>query len=96
MLLLSFYRDAMKENLPGVSTIKDYLESNGMLSLFINFVIHKKLFQTLSDEFRQNAFETIKGNKCKVRTYAIFKKEIDVKKYLSNIKDPSNTLTSLK
>ena len=68
---------------------------NGMLSLFINsyennpFFIHKKLFQTLSDTFHQNAFETINNDKSKLRTYAIFKKDIGFEKYLSNIKNPT-------
>ena len=70
-------------------------EKNGMLSLFINsyenkpFFIHKKLFQILSDTFHENAFETINNDKSKLRTYAIFKKDIGFEKYLSNIKNPT-------
>ena len=36
MLLSMSYDDAMKENLQWISAIKDYLETNGMLNLFIN------------------------------------------------------------
>ena len=66
-----------------------------MLSLFINsyenntFFIHKKLFHTLSDTLHQIAFETINNDKSKLRTYAIFKKDIGFEKYLSNIKNPT-------
>ena len=76
MLLMLSYSDAMKENLQRISTIREYLGKNGMLSLFINsyenkpLFIHKKLFQTLSDTFHQNAFETINNDKSKLRTYA--------------------------
>ena len=54
-LLLASYNDAIKENLPWISKIKDLLEGNGMLHLYINHYetkppfIHKNVFQTLSD-----------------------------------------------
>lgn len=68
---------------------------NGMLSFFINayddkpLFINKRIFQTLSDEFHQNAFETIKEGNSKLRTYAIFKKKIGPETYLSQIKKPT-------
>ena len=95
MYLNLSYSDAMEENLQWISSIKEYLETNGMLSFFINsyenkpFFVHKKLFQTLSDKFHQNAFETINNDKSKLRTYAIFKTEIGFEKYLSNIRNPT-------
>ena len=94
LLNLSF-EEAIKEDLYWISSIKEYLEKNGMLSLYLNtyenkpFFIHKKLFQTLSDSFHQNAFETIQNNKSKLRTYAIFKTEIGCEKYLQNIQNPT-------
>ena len=95
ILLNMSYDDAMKENLQWISAIKDYLETNGMLNLFINlyenkpFFINTKLFQTLSDKFHQNAFETINNDESKLRTYAIFKREIGFETYLSNIRNPT-------
>ena len=51
-LLLASYNDAMLENLPWISKIKDLLEGKGMLSLYITRhvekppFVHKKIFQT--------------------------------------------------
>ena len=92
MLLLESHRDAMKENLTWISTVKEYLEVNGMLSFFLNAFenkppfIHKKIFQNLSYQFHQNAFETIRRDDSKLRTYAVFKNEISFKMYLSKVK----------
>lgn len=92
-ILLSSYNDAIKENLSWVTGIKGHLEQNGMLSLFINDYpdtpnfIHKKLCQTLADEFHQNAFATIKDERSKLRTFALFKTEIGMEKYLNEIKN---------
>ena len=64
-----------------------------MLILFLNdyenkpLFIHKKVFQVLSDQFHQNAFETINNEKSKLRTYSIFKTKIGFEDYLTIIKD---------
>jgi hypothetical protein len=92
-LLLASYNDAIKENLSWISGIKGHLEQNGMLSLFLNDYmdspnfIHKKLYQTLLDEFHQNAFETIRNESSKLRTYALAKTEIGLENYLISIKN---------
>ena len=81
-LLQSSYNDAILENLQWISSIKELLEKKGMLSLFINSYesnppfIHKKIYQILSDEFHQNAFENIRNEHSKLRTYSLFKTEI--------------------
>ena len=49
--------------------------------------VYKKLFQRMTDQFHQSSFETIKGENSKLRTYAIFKKEIGIECYLTNIKN---------
>ena len=70
------------------------LQTNGMLCFYQNtydnkpMFIYKKAFQNLSDQFHQNAFESIKGNRSKLRTYAVFKKEIGFEKYLYDVKNP--------
>ena len=93
-LLLSSYNDAAKENLPWISNIKILLEGKGMLNDFINSYktkpafINKKLFQRLSDEFHQHAFENLRREQSKLRTYALFKTEIGFEKYLTEIKNP--------
>ena len=78
---MASHREAMEENLTWISTIKDPLEINGMRCLFVNnyknhpLFIHKKIFQTLSDQFCQSAFETIGRDESKLRTYVLFKNE---------------------
>ena len=90
--LLASYKDSMDSSLPWTTNIKSILESNGMLSLYLNDYtnklpfIHKNLFQRLSDAFHQNSFENIKADTSKLRTYALFKKDIGFEKYLSEIK----------
>ena len=92
---MASYREAMEENLTWISTIKDSLEVNGMSGLFLNNYenkppfIHKKIFQTLSDQFHQTAFEIIRKDESKLRTYALFKNEIDFETYLRNVKNPA-------
>ena len=92
-LLLASYRDAMGNNLPWILSIKNILEKNGMLSFFKNsyddkpLFINNRLFQTLSDEFHQAAFASIKNENSKLRTYAIFKKKKGFETYLSEIKN---------
>ena len=93
-LLLASYRYAMEENLLWLVSVRSTLEKKGMLSFFINSYddkpsfINKRVFQTLSDEFHQNSFESIKNDNSKLRTYAIFKNKIGYEKYLSEIKNP--------
>ena len=64
-LLLSSYNDAVNENLIWISNLKILLGGKCILNLFINSYetkpafINKKLFQTLSDDFHQNAFKNI-------------------------------------
>ena len=94
-LVLASYSDAVGENLLWLENIRNTLEKHGMLSFFINsyddkpLFINKRIFQTLSDEFHQNAFETIKEGNSKLRTYALFKKKIGPETYLSQIKKPT-------
>ena len=92
-LVLASFKDAVDENCLWLSNIKQTLEHNGMLNLFLNqyenkpLFIHKKLFQTLSDQFHQSAFASIKDEKSKLRTYSIFKTKIGLEEYLTRIKD---------
>ena len=91
--LLASYNDAIKENLSWISGIKGHLERNGMFGLFLNDYmdspnfIHKKLYQTLLDEFHQNAFATIRDESSKLRTFALAKTEIGLENYLHDIRN---------
>ena len=85
VLLMASHRETMEENLTWLSTINDALEINGMRCLFFN----KRIFQSLSDQFHQSAFETIRRDESKLRTYALFKNEIGPEIYLQNVKNPA-------
>ena len=69
------------------------LEHNGMLIHYLNqyenkpIFVYKKIFQTLSDQFHQNALQSINNDSSKLRTYALFKTKIGFEGYLSGIKE---------
>ena len=96
ILLESSYTDAIGNNLTWITTIKNLLESNGMLCFFSNSYIekppfiHKILFQRLSDIFHQGAFHSITDENAKLRSYGLIKDEIGIESYLTAI---SNTTT---
>jgi hypothetical protein len=58
-LLIASYKDAIAEQLPWILGIKQNLEKNGLLSLFVNeypdkpLFIGKKLYKNLVDQFHQ-------------------------------------------
>ena len=94
-ILQSSYGEAESENLNWISSIRECLEKNGLLDLFLNNYenkppfIHLKIFQSLSDQFHQNAFEKIRGENSKLRTYSTYKEKIGLETYLNLIKNPS-------
>ena len=51
--------------------------------------VFKKLFQRLCDIYHQETFEKISSERSKLRTYALFKKEIGFERYLSDVKNVS-------
>ena len=63
--LISSYQQAINDDLPWISNIKNVLVQNGMACFYINLYndklpfIHKKVFQRLSDEFHQDAFSVL-------------------------------------
>ena len=86
-LVLTSYQNSMIEKLPWIEGIKGTLENNGMLCLYQTTdgntpIVYRKIFQRLSDQFHQNAFESIKKEESKLRTYAIFKENIGFEPYL--------------
>ena len=54
-----------------------------------NPYVFKKLFQRLCDIYHQETFEKISSEISKLRTYALFKKEIGFERYLSDVKNVS-------
>jgi hypothetical protein len=93
--LLDSFKDSLNLNLPWTIQIKSNLENIGLSNFYMrNYsskgpYVFKKLFQRLCDIFHQETFEKIRGNRSKLRTYAIFKKEIGFEKYLSDVKNVS-------
>ena len=87
--LTESYKDCVENKFTWSKDIKSTLEENGMLNLFLNeyyerpIFVHKRLFQTLCDQFHQNTFETIRNVRSKLRTYAIFKKQHGFETYLT-------------
>ena len=90
--LIESYKESVEKKFTWSQDIKRTLEENGMLNLFLNeyyerpIFVHKRIFQTLCDQFHQNTFETIRNVRSKLRTYAIFKKQHGFETYLIQIK----------
>ena len=74
-------------------SIKSLLETNGMLNFYVDDpitefpFIYKKLYQRLYDGFHESSFGAIRENSSKLRTYALFKEEPGMEKYLIEIKN---------
>ena len=89
-ILLDCYKDG---ELSWNSGIKSILESNGMMNFYLSSCekeypfVYKKVFERLSDHFHNIAFEEIKLDTSKLRTYAKVKTEIGIEKYLIQIKN---------
>jgi hypothetical protein len=49
--------------------------------------IHKRLFERLVDSFHQSAFSEIRKDTSKLRTYALFKREVGLENYLTEMKN---------
>ena len=92
-LLMASFNDAIDEELPWIAGIRLNLEKNGLLSLFLSEYpdkppfIAKKLHKNLVDQFHQNALENIRQEGSKLRTYALYKKNIGLEDYLIKIKN---------
>ena len=73
--------------------IKSLLECNGMLNFYQDAsgcpypFVHKKMFERLKDNFHQEAFEKIRSDSSKLRTYALFKNEVGFEQYLTDMKN---------
>ena len=60
----------------------------------MNTIPYTKIFFSvyISDEFHQHAFETIRNEKSKLRTYGLLKTDIGFEKYLDTIKNKSKRI----
>ena len=89
-ILINTYKEG---NFCWDSSIKSLLETNGMLNFYIDNgiteypFVFKKLYQRLNDNFHESSFGMIRENSSKLRTYALFKTEPGIEKYLTDIKN---------
>ena len=82
----------MKEGLPWLKGVEGHLEGNNLNYFFrrkefnIKYpFIYKKLYKAISSSFHGEALDAIKTNK--LRSYALFKRELGMENYLHVIKN---------
>ena len=98
-LLLGSYKDGESS---WDMNIKQILESNGMQSFYNNEpdteypFLYKKVFQKLSEDFHRTSFETMRGERSKLRTYSLFKTTIGIEKYLTETRNTSDRIAVTK
>ena len=91
-ILLESCKDSI-DNHGWIPNIRKHLESNDMIEFFESVsdnpypFVHKLLFEKLRDNFHQKAFDKIKSNSSKLRTYALFKTEVGFEQYLTQVKN---------
>ena len=84
-LLMESYITAKDQNCLWIARIREVLEQNGMLSLYLNEMKDKPIF--INRKHFQTVFSSIKDEARKLRTYALLKTEIGMEKYLTNFKE---------
>ena len=91
-LIIDSY-NALREELPWVVKVKEYLATNDLDNLPPNAngkpFIYKKLFDILSEKFQVDALSCINNPEHKLRTYALIKTVIRLGNYLNVIKNVS-------
>ena len=98
-LLLGSYRDG---EFSWDANIKLILESNGMQNLYNSEpsgeypFLYKKIFQKLDNDFHQASFETIRGDRSKLKTYSLFKTSTGLERYLTETKSTSDRIAATK
>ena len=88
-LLLGSYRDG---EFSWDANIKLILESNGMQNLYNSEpsgeypFLYKKIFQKLDNDFHQASFETIRGDRSKLKTYSLLRHQQGLKRISLKLK----------
>ncbi len=91
-VLLASFNEAANENLLWLETIRKTFEENEMIEYFTNAyngkeAISKKIFKRIEEKFHEEALNGIRGERSKLRTYALFKNKPGLEKYLLDIKN---------
>ena len=90
-LLCLSYQDAIKHSLMCVTSIRELLNKNGMLTFFMEippsnkYFIHKRLYQVLVDNFHQNALCEIQRVDSKLHYYSKFKTVCGTEQYMNKV-----------
>ena len=82
--------NAIHERLIWLERIREELFSVGLGDLFMSVKVttnhlEHTYFQRLTDIFHQSAFEKIRENRSKLRTYSLLKRDIGYEKYLTEV-----------
>ena len=92
-LIVDSYGDALEEGLPWVVGAEGHLVASGLDGLLPEVdgkpYIFRKIYDVLTGKFWVDALSAIGGPGHKLRTYALFKKEVGLEGYLSVIRDVS-------
>jgi hypothetical protein len=90
-LMAKSYRYALSQNLKWPCAIKSLLTNMGMMESFNNTEnddnLHTQTFQRMYDMFHQEAFEDIKREDSKLRTYNYVKNQIGMEPYVYTIRN---------
>ena len=98
-MLLGSYRDG---EFSWDANIKLIFESNGMQNLYNSEpsgeypFLYKKIFQKLDNDFHRASFETIRGDRSKLKTYSLFKTSIGLETYLTETKSTPDRIAATK
>ena len=86
------------ENQGWLHSIKQTLEINEMSNFYdevpnsVYPFVYRKIFEKLIDNFHKTSFDQIKSESSKLRTYAIFKTEVGIEKYLTEMKNVADRI----
>ena len=89
-ILLESCKDSV-DNQSWIPNIRWHLEENEMIDFYETFsenpypFVHKIIFNKLRAKFHIKAFDEIKDNSSKLRTYALFKTKVGLEPYLTEI-----------
>ena len=99
-LLMKSYHHAFSQDLNWPIAMKSVLSNMGMMESFINSGndnnLHVKSFQRMYDIFHQEAFEDLRNENSKLRTYNYMKNKIGMEPYLQKIKSIKDRISFTK
>ena len=99
-IITKSYDHALAQNLSWAIEIKSALSNIGMMESFINLGhddnLHTNAFQRMCDIFHQEAFECLRKEDSKLRTYNHIKSQTGLEPYLHKIKNIKDRVSFIK